>query len=340
MAFGGLSVYGNTSSGGVIMTYTAPRRRRAAVGLAWTVACCCALAVGGVVLPSGGCDKGESHPAPPTTKSSKAFSDGPGPPGERQPGWAKGRVLREDGKPISVDDAKIILIISGVRAKDGEKINFPPPDIHPDGTYAQKLEPGTYFPITGLIDVPFLGHAFRYDLDAVRPSGGEPDPSTDASKGLAQDFVWKLSGPRPGVRPDEQTPGTRYGGAIKVVYESYREDLKRAVPPPPPGAAVVFTITPTSRLVDGREGQPKTFGPRPYNGPTGLANPVLMDIPQASYRLTAVEQTPDGKSRPLLLLDTDGQWRVKIEGTFQPDPDPEKHWFDLVKVTFTRPMEP
>ena len=59
--------------------------------------------------------------------------------------------------------------------------------------------------------------------------------------------------------------------------------------------------------------------------------------PLAIYALTAVEQTPDGKSRPLLFLDTDGKWREKIEGTFQPDLD--KHWLDVVKVTFTRPVE-
>lgn len=319
------------------MTYTAPRRRpRAAVGLSPAFVCWCGLVVVAGCALAGGCDKGESHPAPPTTRSSKVFPDDPGPPGVRQPGWAKGRVVGEDGKPVAVERAKVFVVVTGVGSKTGESVRYTV-DVGPDGTYAQKLVAGSFFPIIGQIDVPFNGRAFPFDLEPVRPKGEDPEPSTDAAKGLVQDFVWKLSGPRPGVRADQTAPATRYGGAIVAQYAAYRQDLERAVPNPPPGTTVTFTATPAGRLADGRDGQPKSFGPRRYAGPTGLEDKVMMDLPLAVYKLKGVEQTPDGRTRNLLFLDKDLEWREEIEGSFVPDLD--KHWLDVVKVTFTRPLD-
>ena len=84
------------------MMDTVLRRPRAAVGRSPALGWGCGLVwvaalVSAVLVSAGGCDQGESHPAPPTTRSSKGFPDDPGPPGVRQPGWAKGRVVGEDG---------------------------------------------------------------------------------------------------------------------------------------------------------------------------------------------------------------------------------------------------
>ena len=272
-----------------------------------------------------------------TTKPSRAGAEESGSSRRdprAKPGYAVGRVLGQDGKPISVPEARIAISFVGV-ARDPDR-DVPAkcyPDVGPDGNYEKKMEEGIYISAAGVVEFPFNGKQFRLALDPVRPFEGR----VESSAGVVQDFVWKLSGPRPGFRqPDPSQRGQWFGGALIAEYVAYRDDLKKSIPTPPQGTQVVFSLTPTTPLADGRKGEVVTFK-RTYIGSSGVSNPVLADVPLAMYTIRGEEILPDGRKANILFLDVDGKWKDSTGGTF--DSNLERASLDPVKFKFTRATE-
>lgn len=288
-----------------------------------------------------GCDQGSgeargpaTRPAAATAPATRATSAGQPPaPDGRKPGFAAGRVLRQDGRPIAVEGMRIGVTVRGISDRTGQVVSYSP-TVGADGRYEVKLEPGTYRSPAGVVEVPFNGRHYRFELDPVQRAAA----TFDANAGIHEDFVWHLSGPRAtaGGAPDESRAGDWHGGPITMRYDADRPDLGRRLTQPPRGTRAVFTLTPTTALADGREGKPIT-AEREFDELVGLKNPLIPDVPLAMYSVTGVELRPDGQRRPLLFLRPGGAWGDSVEGTF--DPNLESGGLEPVVIAFTRREE-
>jgi hypothetical protein len=292
-----------------------------------------------LIATACGCDKASSDApaaAPATRPAATAparRSAGKSTTEARKPGFATGRVLRQDGNPIAVEGMRVAVTVRGISDRTGQVVSYSP-TVAADGTYEVKLEPGTYRPPAGVVEVPFNGRHYRFELDPVQRAAA----TFDAKAGIHEDFVWHLSGPRggPGGTPDESRAGDWHGGPITMRYDADRPDLGRRLSPPPRGTRAVFTLTPTTALADGREGKPIN-AEREFDELAGLKNPLIPDVPLAMYTVTGVELRPDGQRRPLLFLRPGGAWGDSVEGTFEPNLEPGG--LEPVVIAFTRREE-
>jgi hypothetical protein len=286
-----------------------------------------AAALAACLLPAVsqlGCDDPPRRPPPPDTRpaepAEKPFEPidfaalAPTDPTPARPGHAVGRILGPDGKPLRAPGVRIEVTVAGVR-EDAQTVNLKF-EAKPDGTYVRKLDNGTYTSVAARIEFPFDDHTYRLPLVPVNGS----DPRQDAAVGVVQDFAWKLTGLRPGARPEAERADPWLGGSIHASYVSVNRAEHRAVRSAPQGSVVRFTLTPTGPLADGRRGDPVLVARRYEASGTGLDRPLLTDLPLAKFALTGVEERPDGSRGPLMFLQSDGQtWAESVEGTFPPD---------------------
>ena len=133
----------------------------------------------------------------------------PATPDGRKPGFAAGRVLRQDGRPIAVEGMRIGVTVRGISDRTGQVVSYSP-TVGADGRYEVKLEPGTYRPPAGVVEVPFNGRHYRFELDPVQRAAA----TFDANAGIHEDFVWHLSGPAPlpAARRTSPAPATGTAG--------------------------------------------------------------------------------------------------------------------------------
>jgi hypothetical protein len=235
-----------------------------------------------LALLASGCGDG--------TGSTEGDGKGDSPaPVQSRSGVVTGRVLGPDGKPITVPGAKISVFLHGVSVKSGEKVSYMPP-VGANGIYTQKVADGSYAFTGARLELSYGGQQFAFPLDPV----GDDRANRDSADGIVQDYVWKLRGARPGVTVDENNHTAWYGASIKMLFNTYREDLKKPVEQGPAGTKVIFTLTPTGPLVDGSAGEVLTFT-REYDPKGhGIKNGTLPDIPLGPYTLKVEEIAPDG----------------------------------------------
>jgi hypothetical protein len=253
----------------------------------------CALLVGSAVLVGEvGCDGGRDSAK---ASSGDAAANSPGPV-RAQGGFAAGRVTMADGSPIIAPGARITVVISGV-SNAGERVHYSPA-VKPDGSYRQKLASGSYRFDRSTVEVEFEGKTYRFRLE---PVGDQHNKNRDAVDGITQDFVWKVTGERPGSDHDVNNHTNWYGGSIGVRFNGWRNDINKAPVPLPDGTKVTFTLTPTTATrVDGRAAQPIRIE-RTFNAQWGQCD-ALNDIPPAHYQLTGVATLADGTTtKPLLF---------------------------------------
>jgi hypothetical protein len=246
-----------------------------------------------VALGLTGCNKSESK---------GDGGGGGGAAGSSAPvtGTIHGKVTGEDGKPISAPGATVMVTIDGVGAKSAERINYNA-GVKPDGTYSQKLADGSYHS-EATLELTWNGKVYHIRLHPVQNNRVDQE----STAGIQQDFVWKLTGPRPNGN------GT-YGPNFHLLYEFYRDDLKKSVPPPPPGTKFVFTLTPKGPRIDGAPTQPITF----ERTPDKLDD--QKDIPVAIYTVTGTEVAPDGTKKPLVVRNPGlTKYADSCETTFEP----------------------
>src|SRR5688500_14307309 len=101
---------------------------------------CVAAVLMSVGLLVGGCND-EDGASSSSSSSSGQSTSGANAPLKAESGHATGRVLGEDGKPITVAE-DITISLYGV-SEAGEKVSYSP-GVKPDGAYKQKLVPGAY----------------------------------------------------------------------------------------------------------------------------------------------------------------------------------------------------
>jgi hypothetical protein len=210
--------------------------------------------------------------------------------------YATGKVTFEDGSPITGDVQDISVSISGV-SEAGEKVNYTP--IVKNGVYKQKLVAGQYRFSRGKIKVKFGETDFSFDLVPVGPNWNK---NQDADDGIVQNFVWKPTGLREtyGSKPNPNNATHWHGLNLGMSFQTWRSDINKAPARPPEGTKLIFTLTPTSKSIDGRELQPIVVE-REWKPNDITPNDDLNDLPIATYDLTGVARLPDGSTRPILF---------------------------------------
>ena len=254
---------------------------------------------------SAGCD----GPANPTAAAAGAA---PAPPPVAESGFFTGRITSADGTPIALPGVEFEVNMNGVTAV-GENNNFRPP-IAADGTFKLKLPQGLFYPPYGTITFPFEGKKYIAELDPVSPLKG----TRDGAPGIAQNFVWRITGPRPrALNPDINNATHWYGITLPTIYATYRSDTQQSTKPLPDGTKIVWTFKPTSKLVDGSDGKTVTFE-RMYSAMSSLDS--VNDLPPADYEFSAIAILPDGTTKPALVEEF-SERKFKPTATLKLQPD-------------------
>jgi hypothetical protein len=227
------------------------------------------------------------------------------------PGHAFGRVTHPDGRPIAVPGAVVTVAISGV-AFTGTQVNL---TVQPDaeGRYAQRLPDGSY-QLRGSIELPFDGGRYRFDLDPL----GAATANRDSAPGIAQDFVWRTSGLRPGAPEGSTDRFDYFGASIILTFMTYRQDVGRAVPPAPADARLLFTLTPVGASIDGGAVGERTFERRPDPRLGGVTPEPLLDVPIGVYTLSGVQIDALGAVTPLLMQRSFAEYGPDVVVRFTP----------------------
>lgn len=213
-----------------------------------------------------------------------------------QKNLAAGRVTFADGKPITGDIDDYQINIYGV-SEAGEKVSYSP--IVKNGAYKQKLVPGQYSFSKGKIKVRLGDTVFTLPLE---PVGKLWNKNQDAEDGIVQDFVWKPTGVTNtyGEKPNPNNHTHWYGMSLGMTFQVYRSDLSKPSVKLPAGTVLVFTLTPQSQSIDGRDLQPIVIE-REWRPAATYPNDNLNDFPPAHYEITGVARLPDGTTRPILF---------------------------------------
>jgi len=228
-------------------------------------------------------------------------------------GHFTGRITRADGSPITLPGVEYKIGINGVTAV-GENNTFRPP-VGPDGTFKLKLPQGLFYPPYGTITFPFEGKKYIADLDPVDPGKG----MRDGAAGIVQNFVWRITGPKPSaLNPDVNNATHWFGITIPVNFKSYRDDTQQVVKPLPDSTRLVWTLKPTSKLIDGSEAKSLTVE-RKWSVSALSSIDALNDLPPANYEVSAVATLPDGSTKPVLHYEMDDRrYKPTVKLILQP----------------------
>ncbi len=209
---------------------------------------------------------------------------------------AAGRVTFADGKPITGDIADYQINLYGVSAA-GEKLSLSA--VVKDGTYKQNLVPGLYAFNPAKIKVRLGETVFTLPLLAVGKLWNKVQKADD---GIVQDFVWKPTGQANthGERPNPNDHTHWYGMSLGMTFQGWRSDTNQAAAKLPSGTKLLFTLTPLSRSIDGRDLQPFVIE-REWKPKATYPNDNLNDFPPANYEITGIAKLPNGSTRPILF---------------------------------------
>ncbi len=164
-----------------------------------------------------------------------------------------------------------------------------------DGKYRRRLPDGIY---GARAEHVFQQGGKNYTL-ALAPTDGTTSIVHDSEEGIAKDFVWRISGLKPGNTAGE--PGTHnepfkyYGGSLQVSVA----DIPSGLQPLPEGSTLIAELTPNGPLFDGSASKPLSFR-RTFSAAvrsSGLWYPS--DIPLGRYTLRFRLEQPGAAPRAL-----------------------------------------
>jgi hypothetical protein len=230
-----------------------------------------------------------------------------------EPGHFTGRITMADGSPISLKGVTYDITIAGVTAA-GE-LNSLHPIVDPDGTFKLRLPFGLYHPPFGTITYPFEGKEYTVKLDPVDPARG----TREGTQGIAQNFVWRLTGPRPGKRnPQVDDANHWFGITIGQVFQQYRRDTGQSIKALPPGSDLTWTLRPISKLMDGSDAKLLIVERKGHDRLVDRWD-SLNDLPPANYEVSGVARLPDGSTKRLLLAFTPGTYKATATLILEPE---------------------
>jgi len=119
-----------------------------------------------------------------------------------------------------------------------------------------------------MLNVNYEGHKYEFNLDPVHPTCAD----FDSTKGLVQDFVWKVSGQRP-CSNYEATEALGYNGGEVYIRGTLSGGTRL-----PYGTKISVTLVPSGPLMDGTTG--RTITKQMASGEK------IDDVPLGKYRAT------------------------------------------------------
>ncbi len=208
----------------------------------------------------------------------------------RRPGYIIGRVTNTAGKPLA--GAEISLYGTTMA---GANTSFSL-ETGADGRFSQRVPEGIYG-ASAYYKTRYNGKNYRFTL---MPKDGTTAKKHDSAPGVIKDFVWKISGLKPGEKAGEEgthTEGNKYYGGY--VYLTSKEEGFGGKVYFPAGSKLTITMTPRGSLIDGSTGKAKTFQRAFAKDITSSLGWHLTDIPVGLYRLQANLILPDGTMKNL-----------------------------------------
>ena len=220
-----------------------------------------------------------------------ALPGGGTPSSAKAPGVATGKAVDGQGKPL----ADVHVDIVGTASAKVEFRSYQP-TTDASGTYRQAdLTPGTYT-LKAWRDVSYNGKAYKLPLASPQ---GSHNQQLDSAEGIVRDFVWKISGPKPGATSTDGH-GAFYGGTVLI----YGADYVGTPIAASEGAEIVVKLVPSGPLMDGTAGAPITAS-APF-AKTGNKLKQLDDVPLGRYTVTAEVKDAGGATKPLRVLVQNG----------------------------------
>jgi hypothetical protein len=209
-------------------------------------------------------------------------------------GYIRGRAISEDGRPLEKFTVEYGGFPKGALGTYDGGGNLSAPDQGQiegeDGEYSIKVGDGLYG-VSARVEANFDGHLFKFDLAPTNGKG--MNDREEAGDGIVRDFVWKMSGARPGRDPNSNTESRMYamhGAVVKIDMHSANEvqNRQRTLAPlneASPGADVDITLTPKGKVIDGSDG--RVITERFKTDQSGTIYATIREIPVGVYTVTA-----------------------------------------------------
>ncbi len=208
-----------------------------------------------------------------------------------KPNYIVGRVTNRAGQPIGGVEIGIYgTTIAGANVRFEAATNA-------QGMFSQRLPEGIYG-ASAYLKKRFNNKNYKFTLP---PTDGVTSVKHDSSLGIVKNFVWKISGLRPGETPGKTgahtEPAKYFGGFIYLKSKVVGFGGDRIYFPS--GSTLEVTMTPRGPLIDGSKGQVKTFRRRFEQDVTSGIDWHLADIPIGTYTLSAQLLASDATQKPL-----------------------------------------
>jgi hypothetical protein len=216
-----------------------------------------------------------------------------------------GRAVNGAGKPLSGVEISIYgTTIAGANTSFSALTGA-------DGRFRQRVPDGIYG-VGASLKRLYNNKEYLFQL---HPRDGLVGKRHDAAKGIVKEFVWKISGLKPGETPGEEgshTEGRKYYGGVVHVTAGEEEPFA--------GSTIEAILTPRGPLIDGSAGQPRVFRKAIAAGERGYFSWHLNNVPIGLYSMRVRLLSPSGE-RPLGLkapIPFDAPFAPSINLDFKP----------------------
>jgi hypothetical protein len=245
---------------------------------------------------SGDDDLGEgSLPSDDTAPPTASAEASPGTDPTADGPMVFGHVLTADGRPVANAEVSVV----GTLDDDGQYVAYKP-RTGADGSYQAKVLPGE-FSVSGLYTTEYLGKRYAFGLAPETGTGDETFPIRDAP--LEVNFVWQISGRRPGTEGAGDDGTAFFGGQayfrIADVHGLHMQDTHFA-DEFGNGFEAKVELIPEGPLIDGSTGT--TYTSTHTVDMPNAAEWVDVDIPIGQYRVAVTVVRADGSTKALDVI--------------------------------------
>lgn len=239
--------------------------------------------------------------------------------------------MTDDGRPIEKFFVQYAGFPKGALGTYDGNQNLSAPDQGQiegeDGEYAVKVGSGLYG-AAARVETDFDGQKWRFHLAATNGKG--LDDREEAGEGIVRDFVWKMSGARPGRDPNGTTESrmdAMFGGVVRIDMHSANEVQNRQQVTPTlrdghPGAEVIVTLTPKGKMIDGSGG--RVISEKFVTDQSGTIYAVIREVPIGVYAVSAA--LADGTALRVSEKYAEQTDEVGIDHRFPGTPSYELHF--------------
>ena len=253
-----------------------------------------------------------------------APSDGPSKPSLVEPEpdgpMVFGHVRTADGRPVVGAEISVV----GTLDQNGEYVAYKPVT-DAQGRYQASVLPGD-FSLSGAYTTDYLGQRYTFGLAPETGTGDETFPIRDTA--LEQNFIWKISGRRPGTEGSGDLGTAFFGGRAHFlmadVHGLHQQDTHFA-DEFGSGFEAKVELIPDGPLIDGSTGT--TYTSSHMVSMPNQAEWRDVDIPVGQYRVQVTVVRADGSTKVLDVVgvapDQTGLARRQpppVYLTFEPEP--------------------